>query len=756
MEIEAKQLIDFGYSIGDGKINEDISIYAVLHTYTCPTIHINTNINFKSTSSTNFLGDKIYTKDENLTIIFEGNSFFNVSEITIKTDSLTYEPNDPIIQFFSGNAKFDDVETFAECQLFANSDLQGKGNFSTVYVIEDQATITPDPEHFLSNHIFIDHFQILSNFVKVFITISNEINYAKLKIDFLEIPPFYKLVEIQFEFSTISTISSPIESIFLYPEQNNNYILKDIKNEPIEDQSIIRLQGYSVKQNFYASIDERTMEFKFNNFSLIPNQFPTAVNDICMMDCNSNVCSCCISKDEIIQNDTDPENAVVNFKPVPPLPLGTTVNGGICHEAMLVTYGETTISIAYYAIDETGDQSENPAVIVFAFQYSQSNSATPSPTNGTMPSVTPTTTKSISQSNSASKTSSKTFIPKSLSPTVTPSKTLTGTPTQSKSISSSPEQSQSSSETKTLSSSLSSTKSISVTPTNTNTPTTSITSTITSSITNSPTSIATPTPTSTSTSTLLQIINDENRTINPIPSIELTIINQGLSSPTMLATKSNENRIIDDIIDINQCNSNQLNGRTSLECNGNIIVEYSSLTPLGNDILIENSDDSVINNSVFSNRINSPVVNFQTVGGQNNNLGGDVEICLQSLDSSENQCLGFLDESRNPPEWVCEDYCLDENNSGLYCGSTDHFTNFALLLTGSNAPDCASDEDWVTNSWWGDLVLLFTCVVFVCFIMLTVIILSMTSSKFRNLLYGEEGARVMELRQSSLSTSTEV
>ena len=53
----------------------------------------------------------------------------------------------------------------------------------------------------------------------------------------------------------------------------------------------------------------------------------------------------------------------------------------------------------------------------------------------------------------------------------------------------------------------------------------------------------------------------------------------------------------------------------------------------------------------------------------------------------QNQCLGFLNRQN---KWVCEDPCLT-NKNGQLCGTTDHFTNFALLLTGANARNKNND-----------------------------------------------------------------
>ena len=44
-------------------------------------------------------------------------------------------------------------------------------------------------------------------------------------------------------------------------------------------------------------------------------------------------------------------------------------------------------------------------------------------------------------------------------------------------------------------------------------------------------------------------------------------------------------------------------------------------------------------------------------------------------------CLGYLDETRNPPEWKCQDSALKKDSGGYLCGTTDHFTIFTLAET---------------------------------------------------------------------------
>ena len=79
-------------------------------------------------------------------------------------------------------------------------------------------------------------------------------------------------------------------------------------------------------------------------------------------------------------------------------------------------------------------------------------------------------------------------------------------------------------------------------------------------------------------------------------------------------------------------------------------------------------------------------------------LRGEAELCFSATDRErDNRCLAFLDEATST--WRCEDQCLEEED-GLLCGTTDHFTNFAILVGGGKG----SSEDPCTDG----ALLLFT------------------------------------------------
>ena len=57
----------------------------------------------------------------------------------------------------------------------------------------------------------------------------------------------------------------------------------------------------------------------------------------------------------------------------------------------------------------------------------------------------------------------------------------------------------------------------------------------------------------------------------------------------------------------------------------------------------------------------------------------------------QDACLGFVNEETN--EWEYADECVEENDEGQFCGETDHFTSFAILLVGrENLGSCDSED----------------------------------------------------------------
>ena len=86
-------------------------------------------------------------------------------------------------------------------------------------------------------------------------------------------------------------------------------------------------------------------------------------------------------------------------------------------------------------------------------------------------------------------------------------------------------------------------------------------------------------------------------------------------------------------------------------------------------------------------------------GNEITELAEPLTICLTEDKTDDDVCLSFFNV--NSGEWECEDKCLTRE-LGQYCGSTDHLTSFALLLSGGgggSGDPCDSNSDDYLYAW---------------------------------------------------------
>ena len=94
---------------------------------------------------------------------------------------------------------------------------------------------------------------------------------------------------------------------------------------------------------------------------------------------------------------------------------------------------------------------------------------------------------------------------------------------------------------------------------------------------------------------------------------------------------------------------------------------------------------------------------MDSAGNPITQLESPLTICLprpNNTKKSEKVCLSFFDEKKG--EWRCQDECLStDGKEDLICGTTDHLTNFALLLSGRSGKDdpCASGNENFVIAW---------------------------------------------------------
>ena len=307
----------------------------------------------------------------------------------------------------------------------------------------------------------------------------------------------------------------------------------------------------------------------------------------------------------------------------------------------------------------------------------------------------------------------------------------------------------------------SSTGSISITESTTTTTTTILTTatiTGTTTVTTTPTEVVTPINVSPSPSTSIPSISLSVSLQIALPPIQQTRepSNPKLPSPTTVNAygPTNTNPInIEELpgigftnIFVQPCvNSN------NQECIGSFYVD--PVSPSGTEIIVENPNFDIISQSNTED-IESIILSVRLEDNLTL-LGESVEICIkpnQDNADEDDLCLGFLDESLRPPEWICEDSELVEKFNGLFCGNTNHFTNFALLLDGGNNGDCDDDCDWVTRNSWGDFILIMSCFLF-CVLFGIVFILLARLDPAKRFIYGEEGMRISTARSLAKSSS---
>ena len=360
---------------------------------------------------------------------------------------------------------------------------------------------------------------------------------------------------------------------------------------------------------------------------------------------------------------------------------------------------------------------------------SNSQSITASGTISLTPTSTPSSTSSNTQTSTSSQTSSSTpsFIPSN-------SRTFTSTPSNTKIL---------------IQETVTNTPSSSITISNPSTPSSTISTSTTSSISNSiSTSLSNSIQISSSNTPSSSNLKLDTNIQPPLPS-QPPINNINTITPSKsISLQSTISSVVNIIVSSSRTPSRVQSIVSSQECNFNSgicggLVEIDLIAPSGSIITINNPDIDLINQSDTSDIV-SFIVDFQLSDGSTD-LGGDVEVCFESNhNSNDNLCLGYLDESLNPPEWICQDHCLQKNSDGLICGNTDHFTNFALLLSGSgNKGNCGDDGDyWITGSGLGDFYLVLSCALFCLIVAVIFVYIVLNSKNLQLCLMGREGMRI--------------
>ena len=192
----------------------------------------------------------------------------------------------------------------------------------------------------------------------------------------------------------------------------------------------------------------------------------------------------------------------------------------------------------------------------------------------------------------------------------------------------------------------------------------------------------------------------------------------------------------------------QINSTTVLTIDNVLYLPINPSDFTENSFIYAKSADSSLlaaaNGNTPSVSLLSEAVDISLASGE---ISGSLEICLNTNSKSDKDaCLGYIDEKTN--EWKCEDYCLKSRNGSYSCGKTSHLTNFAILLQGGSGSKnkCGSEEDYITDTAYHDLILVIAIIVFVIIVAVIISIICINCPIFHSFLYGEEGARIKTLR----------
>jgi len=171
--------------------------------------------------------------------------------------------------------------------------------------------------------------------------------------------------------------------------------------------------------------------------------------------------------------------------------------------------------------------------------------------------------------------------------------------------------------------------------------------------------------------------------------------------------------------------------------------------------LIISDPDPTIKETLDPNSFRSLIVDISlAVPLPGNSFRADICINVDQDEDVNDLCLGFFDTRTN--EWKCEDECLETNNfrgggKKQVCGTASHFTNFAILLVGSNGVDgnrCDSSGDaYFTGHWEGDVGVVAGIAFLLLIIIIVLIVLSYVPA-LRIIFLGKEGTRIKTTREN--------
>ena len=189
-----------------------------------------------------------------------------------------------------------------------------------------------------------------------------------------------------------------------------------------------------------------------------------------------------------------------------------------------------------------------------------------------------------------------------------------------------------------------------------------------------------------------------------------------------------------------------------VDVQGNTVVTLE-FENIDNSDLMLTAGPGITSGEFGSNVIDSSLISIVLTDdfGSEVQPSNEVELCFlksKDINDVDDACLGFLNEDLTVPRWECVDRSIREKGDFL-CGTTDHFTNFAILFTGGGNDD--DESIFIFNESWKDGVLIGSLsLAIIIFLIIGALLLAFTPAGDK-ILRGDEGSRVKKLRELSSS-----
>ena len=190
-----------------------------------------------------------------------------------------------------------------------------------------------------------------------------------------------------------------------------------------------------------------------------------------------------------------------------------------------------------------------------------------------------------------------------------------------------------------------------------------------------------------------------------------------------------------------------------ISSNNGSTVAYISIEPqsAGTLLFISATNPTLLQAAGSANVVSATLdFSLANIQGSSQSLQGQATICFKTdqITSNGQGCLSYLDVQVNPPVWRCQDGCLTQVSPSFACGTTNHFTDFAVLFEGQsssnvfNTNGCVSDsQSYIFGSWWKEGILALSVAAFIVGVLVLFSLIVILFPPANRLFYGPNKRR---------------